>query len=193
MKYAPQAGGGRRFSRALGGGCEVVLHSDRAQASAETYMGLVEVGVGLIPAAGGCKEMLLRFENPRQHSNVIGQAKVSGSAEEARELGLTATRGSHLHESGTSRRRCQAIRHSNLPAAIGPARPERISRRAAIAAFARMRLAAWTLRESGYITDHDFVIGEKLAYVFSGGHVTPGALVSEQNLLDLEREAFLSA
>ena len=75
-------------SRALGGGCEVVLQSHRVQASAETYMGLVEIGVGLIPAAGGTKEMALRFEDPLRGLDLIKRARVCGSAAEAREMGL---------------------------------------------------------------------------------------------------------
>ena len=76
------------FSRALGGGCEIPLHCTRIQASAETYMGLVEVGVGLIPGAGGTKEMILRLQDARKAFELIGMAKVSSSAEEARQLGF---------------------------------------------------------------------------------------------------------
>jgi len=72
----------------LGGGCEVVLHATRLQASAETYMGLVETGVGLIPGGGGCKEMLLRLRDPKAAFELIGYAKMSGSAAHARELGF---------------------------------------------------------------------------------------------------------
>jgi 3-hydroxyacyl-CoA dehydrogenase len=176
----------------LGGGCEVVLHSHRVQASAETYMGLVEVGVGLIPSAGGCKEMLVRFENhPETAFERIGQAIVSASAEEARRLGFL--------------RDCDRVSMSpgfligdakrfaiDLVKGYQPGAPRKDIRVSGDSGFARMRLAAWSLRESGNITDYDFTIAEKLAHVLSGGNITPGALVSEQDLLDLEREAFLS-
>jgi 3-hydroxyacyl-CoA dehydrogenase len=192
LKYAPRPVVAAAFSRALGGGCEVVLHSHRVQASAETYMGLVEVGVGLIPSAGGCKEMLVRFENhPETAFERIGQAIVSASAEEARRLGFL--------------RDCDRVSMSpgfligdakrfaiDLVKGYQPGAPRKDIRVSGNSGFARMRLAAWSLRESGDITDHDFVIAEKLAHVLSGGNITPGSLVSEQDLLDLEREAFLS-
>src|ERR1700686_214679 len=88
LKYAPQPVVSAPFARTLGGGCEIVLHSTRAQASAETYIGLVEVGVGLIPGGGGCKELLVRLKDPRKVFELIGYAKVSSSAEDARKLGL---------------------------------------------------------------------------------------------------------
>jgi 3-hydroxyacyl-CoA dehydrogenase len=192
LKYAPKPVVAAVFSRALGGGCEIVLQSHRVQAAAETYLGLVEVGVGLIPAAGGCKEMLLRFENtPETAFERIGQAMVSSSAEDARRLGFL--------------RDCDRI-SMNPDFLIGDAKrfaidlvkgyrsgaPRRDIRASGTSGYARMRLDAWSLRESGNITDHDFAIGGKLAYVLSGGNITPGTLISEQNLLDLEREAFLS-
>src|SRR5258707_4787032 len=88
LKYASKPVVSAPFSRTLGGGCEIVLHSARAQASAETYIGLVEVGVGLIPGGGGCKELLIRLKDPRKIFELIGYAKVSASAEDARNLGL---------------------------------------------------------------------------------------------------------
>ncbi|HYI94062.1 MAG TPA: 3-hydroxyacyl-CoA dehydrogenase/enoyl-CoA hydratase family protein, partial [Bryobacteraceae bacterium] len=88
LKYAPKPVVAAPFARVLGGGCEWVLHSTRAQASAELYMGLVEVGVGLIPAGGGCKEMILRLRDPRKVFELIGMAKVSSSAQDAQALGL---------------------------------------------------------------------------------------------------------
>ena len=86
LKYASKPVVSAPFSRTLGGGCEIVLHSARAQAAAETYIGLVEVGVGLIPGGGGCKELLLRLKDPRKVFELIGYAKVSASAEDAKKL-----------------------------------------------------------------------------------------------------------
>src|SRR5258708_31271593 len=88
LKYAPKPVVAAPFARTFGGGAEIVLHSTRAQASAELYMGLVEVGVGLIPGGGGCKELLLRLHDPRRVFELIGYAKVSSSAEEAKKFGL---------------------------------------------------------------------------------------------------------
>ena len=88
MKYAARPVVAAPFGMALGGGCELVLHAGRVQASAETYMGLVEIGVGLIPAGGGCKEMLLRLGSAKRAFDLIGYAKVSESAAHARELGF---------------------------------------------------------------------------------------------------------
>src|SRR5580692_5671669 len=87
LKYAPKPVVSSPFARALGGGCEIALHT-LPQASAETYIGLVEVGVGLIPGGGGCKELLLRLKDPRKVFELIGYAKVSASAEDAKKLGL---------------------------------------------------------------------------------------------------------
>jgi 3-hydroxyacyl-CoA dehydrogenase len=192
MKYAPRPVVAAMFSRALGGGCEVVLQSHRVQASAESYIGLVEVGVGLIPAAGGCKELLLRFENePEKPFELIGQAKVSGSAEEARRLGLLRPwdRVSMNPEFLIGEAKTFALELARTYQAGTPRKDIAV---AGEPAYARMRLAAWSLRESGMISDHDFTIGERLAHVLSGGRLTPGTLVSEEYLLDLEREAFLS-
>lgn len=191
MKYAPKPVVAAVFSRALGGGCEIVLQSHRVQASAETYIGLVEVAVGLIPAAGGCKECAIRFPEVDKAFETIGQAKVSGSAQEAKALGFL--------------RDCDRI-SMNPEFLIGDAKQFALElaksyvqgapRTDIIAggepAYARMRLAAWHLLESGMISGHDFTIGEKLALILSGGRVRAGSAISEQNLLDLEREAFLS-
>ena len=191
IKYAPRPVIASVFSRALGGGCEVVLQSHAAQASAESYIGLVEVGVGLIPAAGGCKEMTLRFHDPVTAFETIGQAKVSGSAVEASQLGfLRATDRISMNPElliGDAKQLALQISRSYRPGS-----PRSDVPAGGDPAYAKMRLAAWSLRESGMISDHDFTVGEKLAFVLSGGRVTKGSLVSEQNLLDLEREAFLS-
>src|ERR1051325_4897450 len=88
MKYAPKPVVAAPFGMTLGGGCEVALHAARVQASAETYMGLVEVGVGVIPAGGGCKEMLIRLGGARKAFELIGFGKISTSAAEAREMGF---------------------------------------------------------------------------------------------------------
>jgi 3-hydroxyacyl-CoA dehydrogenase len=191
LKYSLKPVVAAVFGRALGGGCEVVLQSHRAQASAETYIGLVEVGVGLIPAAGGCKEMILRLEDSSKAFELIGQARVSGSASEARQLGLLrpCDRISMNPEFLAADAKRFALEWADE---YRPGAPRKDIAAGGEPAFAKMRLAAWSLRESGMISEHDFVIGEKLANVLSGGRVSAGTLISEQHLLDLEREAFLS-
>ncbi|HYP15463.1 MAG TPA: 3-hydroxyacyl-CoA dehydrogenase NAD-binding domain-containing protein, partial [Bryobacteraceae bacterium] len=191
LKYAAKPVVAAPFSRVLGGGAEVVLHCTRSQASAELYMGLVEVGVGLIPAGGGCKEMLIRLREPRRIFELIGMAKVSGSAEEAHELGLLhkADRVSMNPERliEDAKQSALALVTTHTPGATRHDVPV-----AGEAGYAAMKLGAWMMHEGAYISDHDMVIAEKLAHVLSGGRATRAGMISEQSLLDLEREAFLS-
>jgi 3-hydroxyacyl-CoA dehydrogenase len=191
IKYAPRPVVAAAFARALGGGCEIVLQSHRVQASAELYIGLVELGVGLIPAAGGCKESVIRFADPMKAFETIGQAKVSSSADDARQLGF-------LREVDRISMNPEFLIHDAKQFALSLAPDYRRGKpRTDIAVggeplYANMRLAAWSLLESGMISNHDFTIAEKLAHVLSGGRVSAGTQVSEQYLIDLEREAFLS-
>ena len=191
IKYAPRPVVAAAFSRALGGGCEVVLQSHRVQASAELYMGLVEVGVGLIPAAGGCKEMVLRSDDPMKAFELIGQAKVSASALDARLLGylrdLDAISMNPEFLIDDAKRFALAL---STEYRQGTPRTDVVV--GGEPAYAKMRLATWSMRESGMISEHDLAIGEKLANVLSGGRVAAGSGVTEQYLLDLEREMFLS-
>lgn len=191
MKYAPKPVVAAPFSRVLGGGCEWVLHATRAQASAELYMGLVEVGVGLIPGGGGCKEMLLRLRDPRKVFELIGMAKVSTSAEDARNLGL-------LHKADRVSMNPERLLHDaktlalSLVSTHSPGVPRHDVKVSGDAGYAAMKLAVWSMRQGGFISDYDAVIGEKLAHILSGGRGIGEPVVSEQHLLDLEREAFLS-
>jgi 3-hydroxyacyl-CoA dehydrogenase len=191
MKYAPKPVVAAPFARVLGGGCEWVLHATRAQASAELYMGLVEAGVGLVPAGGGCKEMLLRLRDPRRVFELIGMAKVSTSAQDAQNLGL-------LHKAdritmNPERLLCDAKTLAlSLVSTHSPGVPHTGIKVSGEAGYAAMKLAAWSMKEAGFISGHDAVIGEKLAYILSGGRGAGEPEVSEQHLLDLEREAFLS-
>ena len=197
---------------ALGGGCEICLASDRVRFAAETYMGLVEVGVGVIPAGGGCKELLIRntehlFEvqrggvYPKQIEfmpfvarafETIAMAKVSTSGPEAIKLGylrptdkLTVNRDYLIED---AKKTVLAI---NLEG-YTPLRPLEEIRVAGENSFAMMKLALWTMHEQGFALDHDVTVGTKVAYVLCGGNVLENTKVSEQYLLDLEREAFLS-
>jgi 3-hydroxyacyl-CoA dehydrogenase len=191
LKYAPKPVVSAPFARTLGGGCEIVLHSARAQASAETYIGLVEVGVGLIPGGGGCKELLLRLKDPRRVFELIGYAKVSSSADDAKKLGLLnrADRVSMNPERLIGDAKELAL---SLVKDYVPGIPRSDIKVAGESGIAMLKLGAWTARQGGYISDHDVTIAEKLANILCGGRLTGEQAVSEQYLLDLEREAFLS-
>lgn len=188
---------------ALGGGCELCLHADHVQAHTETYMGLVEVGVGLIPAGGGTKEMIRRTANsfvngdPRVNRLQevflnIATAKVATSAQEALEMGFL--RGHDDYTLNRSRLLADAKRKAMEMVASGYTQP---TQQQNIDVEGRTALATFTAGAVGmlyghYATPHDIKIAKKLAYVISGGDLSGAAQVSEQYLLDLEREAFLS-
>jgi len=191
LKYAPKPVVAAPFSRALGGGCEIPLHCSRIQASAETYMGLVEVGVGLIPGAGGTKEMILRLQDARKAFELIGMAKVSSSADEARQLGFL-TKSDRISMNPDMLIQDAKELALSLVKDYQPGVPRTDVKVGGESAFAMLKLGAWTMRQGGYISDYDVVVAEKLANVLSGGKLTGEQLVSEQYLLDLEREAFLS-
>ena len=191
LKYAAKPVVAAPFSRSLGGGCEIPLHATRVQASAETYMGLVEVGVGLIPGGGGCKELLLRLKDPRRVFELIGMAKVSSSGVEARSFGFL-NKGDRISMNanrliGDAKALALALARDYAP---GTPRTDIVA--GGENAFAMLKLGLWTMKQGGYISDYDVVVGEKLAGILSGGRLTGDQMVSEQYLLDLEREAFLS-
>jgi 3-hydroxyacyl-CoA dehydrogenase len=181
---------------ALGGGCEICLHADRVQSAAETYIGLVEVGVGLIPAGGGTKEMLLRTAGdtaavPRVFE-AIGFAKVSTS-------GLDARQYRYLRDvDGITMNRERLIADAKA-VALARARDgyQPPPRRTDVPVGGADTLAALSLGvhlawRAGRISDHDALLGRKLAWILAGGDLPHRAMVSEDYLLDLEREAFLS-
>lgn len=189
------------FGLTLGGGCEMMLHADVVQAHAELYCGLVEVGVGLIPGGGGTKELLFRFsrelapydeadpfEGVKRAFKLISMATTATSALEAQALGLL--RASDRISMNRDRLLADAkARVRDLAADYAPPPPARI-RALGKEAFGNLEYAVWAMREAGYISDHDVRIGTQLAYVLSGGDGPPRD-VTEQDVLDLEREAFL--
>jgi 3-hydroxyacyl-CoA dehydrogenase len=196
------------YGMCLGGGTEMALHAAARQPHAESYMGLVEAGVGLIPAGGGCKEMLLRalerapagargdelavFEALKKSFETVAMAKVSTSAEEARGLGLL--RASDRVTMNRARLLAGAKARAKGLADGGYAAPV-VRTDVAVPGenvLATLKLGVWTMREGGFISDHDVKVANWAAYALCGGDVTPGTMVSEQYLLDLEREAFLS-
>jgi 3-hydroxyacyl-CoA dehydrogenase len=191
LKYAPRPVVAAPFGRALGGGCEITLHSAAVQASAELYMGLVEVGVGLIPGAGGCKELIARLKDPRKVFELIGYAKVSGSADDAKALGLLdRSAGVTMNQDrliADAKARALSVAAGYVPPPAGAT-----TKVGGSSAKALLHLGAWMARQGGYISDYDLVIAGKLAHVLAGGDLSAESMVSEQYLLDLEREAFLS-
>ena len=191
MKYAGRPVVAAVFGMALGGGCEVVLHAGRVQAAAETYMGLVETGVGLIPAGGGCKEMLLRLGDARRAFELIGYGKVSESAAHARDLGFLRPSDSVTmnRERLTADAKAAALA---MVANWAPGTPRQDIAVEGGAGYALLTMGLKLAAEGAYITDYDCVVGEKLAHILSGGRLAGTQKVSEQYLLDLEREAFLS-
>ena len=188
----------------LGGGCELALHADKVVAAAETYIGLVEFGVGVIPGGGGSKEMALRasdtFEKNdvelnrlQEHFLTVAMAKVATSAHEAYDLNLLQ-KGKDIVVVNKSRQIATAKAHAILMAEQGYTQPVR---RKDVKVLGKQALGMFMVgtdsMEAGkYISEHDKKIANKLAYVMAGGDLSEPTMVSEQYLLDLEREAFLS-
>lgn len=204
IKYSPKPVVVAPFAMTLGGGTEICLPSARIQAAAETYMGLVEVGVGLIPGGGGNKELYIKHLNSLPNGvefdlqkvankvfETIAMAKVSTSAIEARELNfLNQTDGITMNGDHLLYDAKQAV-ISLYDSGYQPPVRKKVPV-VGETGYATLLLAAQSLHLSGYITDHDLTIAKKLAYVIAGGRVPYGTEVDEQYLLDLEREAFLS-
>ncbi len=190
LKYAAKPVISAPFGRTLGGGCEIAMHTI-PQASAELYMGQVELGVGLIPSAGGCKELLLRLKEARKAFELIAFAKVSMSAEEAKILGFLDRSVPITMNAERLVADAKALALTVAPNYV-PGVPRTDIKVAGDSAYGLLKLGVWSARQGEFITDHDVVVGEKLAYVLAGGRLAGEHLVSEQYLLDLEREAFLS-
>ncbi len=216
IKFSPKPVVIAPFGMTLGGGCEMSLHGAARQPHAELYMGLVEIGVGLLPGGGGCKEMLLRAidsaagvrrgtrnsggfvesvelsEAMKRAFETIATAKVSTSAHEARDYGflseadgITMNRERVLTDAKT--RALELLRggyEPPQPRADIPAPGENI--------LATLKMGVHLMHQGGHITDYEVKLATKIAEVLCGGNITPGMLISEQYLLDLEREAFKS-
>jgi 3-hydroxyacyl-CoA dehydrogenase len=193
------------YGLALGGGCEVTMHGDRARAAAETYIGLVEVGVGLIPAGGGTKELTMRAMDKAKNTpdadplaflkktfETIAMGKVATSAHEAKSFGIL--RDSDRISMNGDRLIADAKAEVLALAETGYVQPvERTDIFVmGLQAQAAIKLALHMMRQGEFISDHDQLIGKKLAKIMSGGDLNHSTHVSEQYLLDLEREAFLS-
>ncbi|HNH51411.1 MAG TPA: 3-hydroxyacyl-CoA dehydrogenase/enoyl-CoA hydratase family protein [Nitrosomonas sp.] len=186
---------------ALGGGCEFVMHCDRAVATLESYIGLVEAGVGLLPAGGGCKELALRaakesvdgdpFPKLKHYFQTVAMAQLGKSAEQAKELGylrqadmIVMNRFELLHVAKTQ---------ANAMAEAGY-RPPLQFRDIPVAGstgVATIKGMLVNMLEGHFISEHDYLIGSKIAHVMCGGDLTPGSLVDEEWFLRLERTAFI--
>jgi 3-hydroxyacyl-CoA dehydrogenase len=188
----------------LGGGCELSMHADKVVAAAETYIGLVEFGVGVIPGGGGSKEMALRASDTFRKNDVelnvlqeyfltIGMAKVATSAYEAFDYGIFQ-KGKDVVVVNKDRQIATAKRYAKLMADQGYTQPVK---RKDVKVLGKQALGMFlvgtdAMEASKYISEHDQKIANKLAFVLAGGDLSEPTLVSEQYLLDLEREAFLS-
>ena len=188
----------------LGGGCELSMHADKVVAAAETYIGLVEFGVGVIPGGGGSKEMAMRASDSFRKNDVelnilqeyfltIGMAKVATSAYEAYDLGILQ-KGKDVVVVNKDRQIATAKAYAKLLANQGYSMPVR---RKDVKVLGKQALGMFlvgtdAMQASKYISEHDKKIANKLAYVMAGGDLSEPTMVSEQYLLDIEREAFLS-
>lgn len=188
----------------LGGGCELTLHADAVQAAAETYIGLVEFGVGVIPGGGGTKELTLRASDAytkddtelntyRENYLNIGMAKVATSAEEAFEMGIMV-KGRDHYSMNRDRQIKDAKAKAMMLADMGYQKPIQRNDIKVLGkqALGMFNVGAHQMVEGRFISKHDEKISQKLAWVMAGGDLSSPTLVSEQYLLDLEREAFLS-
>jgi 3-hydroxyacyl-CoA dehydrogenase len=218
IKFCPRPVVAAPFGMTFGGGAEICLHAARRQPHAETYIGLVEAGVGLIPGGGGTKEMLLRAVDSaaalvppdprdppsrfaqgaelgtavRRTFETIALAKVSTSAAEARTLGLlTASDRITLNR---ERLLLDAKEQAAAMAGAGYSAPQPRTQIPApgLAALAALETGVFLMGEAGYASEHDQMVARWTAYILAGGRVTPGTPLTEDYLLDLEREAFLS-
>ncbi|HWG21069.1 MAG TPA: 3-hydroxyacyl-CoA dehydrogenase/enoyl-CoA hydratase family protein [Terracidiphilus sp.] len=220
IKFCPRPVVVAPFGMTLGGGAEMCLHGARRQAHAETYIGLVETGVGLIPGGGGTKEMLLRAvdaaaavappdprgqESPyrlaqsaemlaavRRTLETIAMAKVSTSAAEARTLGLLSPADRITHNRERLLLDAKAQVQALVEAGYSAPLPRTRIPAPGAGALAAMETGIFLMGEAGFASEHDQKVARWVAYILAGGRVTAGSLLSEQYLLDLEREAFLS-
>lgn len=185
---------------ALGGGCEVAMHCDRIVAALESYMGLVEIGVGLIPAGGGCKEFAVRISQETPDNNMnpylmkyfqnVAMAKVATSAEEAKELGILKPSDLIVFNPNEILYVAKAQAKGLAEAGYRPPlrRPVRVAGRIGVATI---EMAMQNMLAGKFMSEHDYYIGKKIALALCGGDVEQGSEVSEDWLLRLEREAFV--
>lgn len=205
LRYSPKPVVTAPYGLTLGGGCEISIHGDRVRAAAETYIGLVEVGVGVIPAGGGTKETTMRAMDAAKNTpdadplaflkktfELIGMGKVATSAQEAHAWGFLRDEDSISMNGDRLIADAKQIVLNLDAAGYVPPVPRTDILALGESAQAAMKLALHMMKRGGYISEHDELIGKKLAKVMSGGDLNHQTYVSEQYLLDLEREAFVS-
>ncbi len=205
LRYSSKPVVAAPYGLSLGGGCEIPLHADKVRAAGETYMGLVEVGVGLLPGGGGTKEMTLRAMDLAQKTpdadplvflkktfEIIGMGKVATSAQEAQNWGFL--KDSDAISMNGDRLIADAKQEVLNLAAAGYVQP--VERTDILAmgesGMAAFKIALTMMKRGGFISDHDELVGRKIAKILCGGELNHASQVSEQYLLDLEREGFLS-
>ncbi len=186
---------------ALGGGCEFVMHCDRTVATLESYIGLVEVGVGLLPAGGGCKEFALRsaqnakdgdpFPQLKKYFQTVAMAQLAKSAEQAKELGYLRTADQVVMNRFELLNAAKAQAYALAEAGYRPPLRIREIPVAGATGIANIKSLLVNMLEGGFISEHDNLIASKVAYVMCGGDLTPGSLVDENWFLELERAAFM--
>ncbi|HEX7593920.1 MAG TPA: 3-hydroxyacyl-CoA dehydrogenase/enoyl-CoA hydratase family protein, partial [Anaerolineae bacterium] len=205
MRYSAKPVVTAPFGYTLGGGCEVMMAGSRIVAHAESYIGQVEVGMGLVPAGGGCKELLRRIVSPAMQTpnadplpfmqrvfELIGMAKVATSAEEARQMGflgaadrVVMNRDQQIAEA--KRTVLQMVAEGYRPPIRG-----KIIYAAGERMLAALRIAIYSMVQGKYISEYDAKVGDKIAFILCGGNLTSPTWVDEQYILDLEREAFIA-
>ncbi|WP_374567205.1 3-hydroxyacyl-CoA dehydrogenase/enoyl-CoA hydratase family protein [Nitrosomonas sp.] len=186
---------------ALGGGCEFVMHCDRAVATMESYIGLVETGVGLLPAGGGCKELAMRaaqsardgdpFPHLKYYFQTVAMAELAKSAEQAKELGYLRFADTVVMHRFELLHAAKAQASALAEAGYRPPLPMREIPVAGNTGIATIQSQLINMREGGFISEHDNLIATKVAHVMCGGDLTPGSLVDEDWFLELERTAFM--
>jgi 3-hydroxyacyl-CoA dehydrogenase len=204
LKYCKRPVVAAPFGLTLAGGCEVCLGAGHVYASAETYIGLVELGVGLIPAGGGCKEVLVRqmegrpvvddldlFPFVRAAFETIGMAKVAASAEEAKTLGLMRSSDGVTLNPGQLLYRAKAMARGLASQGYRPPDPTATIPVVGTNGLGAFKAYLFQMEESGFISEYDAYLGSQLATILCGGEVLQGTEVTEDYLLDLERQVFL--
>jgi 3-hydroxyacyl-CoA dehydrogenase len=198
IKFCPRPVIAAPFGFCFGGGAEIALSAVRRQVHAELYMGLVETGVGLLPAGGGCKEMALHADASggqdalRKNFETVALAKVSTSAVEARRLGFVSQGDRITMNRERLLTDAKHLARAIADAGYAPPAPRTDIPAAGESVLATLKLGVYLMREGEFISDHDVKVANRVAHVMCGGNVSPGTLVTEQYLLDLEREGFLS-
>ncbi len=204
LKTAPRPVVVAPFGLSLGGGCEITLHASRVRAASETYIGLVEFGVGLVPGGGGTKELTLRahdsvrgsttdpFNMLRKYFEQIAMAKVATSAEEARGFGILRQADSVSMNRDRLIADAKQVAVDMVKEGYVPYQARTDVLALGAPALAAFKLGVYQMREGGFISEHDEKIAAKIARIMTGGDLSHASTVTEQYLLDLEREAFLS-